>query len=356
MDAILQPAACKYIRRWQHRLKLVFRAWPKFKETHKAVVSMKEIPVNGIRISDEGAAEVWHMTSAGVCGQIFEIGDDDFDVLTAIPKAGAKVIGKMRVLMPGTADERVRKECWLHVDALANKDSSEKRITMWGRNWTSDSPKEIYGETPEDALGKAGVAPGKVVFFERDADIDEDLILREVLENDAMIVLNHRPDPARKSGVTARAGQRLMAKANFWTIPGRDPCDEGGALNGYQFADRIVRWSRRLDEENREKETKARISMMHESTREKGRASRRRYFLENVVTRFAERVGISRQRVMARFLDEGVVDWLVRSVDAIKPIRYRETSSLLRGRISDAVNALEFYYRAVESMDGGGGQ
>ena len=94
---------------------------------------------------------------------------------------------------------------------------------------------------------------------------------------------------------------------------------------------------------------------MHESTREKGRSTRRRYFLENTVTRFAERIGWPRQRVMARFLDDGVVDWLMRSVDNVKPLRSREASSLLAGRISDAVNALEFYYRAVESMGNGGG-
>ena len=124
-------------------------------------------------------------------------------------------------------------------------------------------------------------------------------------------------------------------------------------LRGYQFPDRIVRWNRRVDPDKREEEVVARLGSMHKTTREKGRTSRRTYFIENVVTRFAERVGMSRQRVMARFLDEGVVDWLIRSVDNVQPILFRETSSLLRGRISDAVNALEFYYRAVEAMGGG---
>jgi hypothetical protein len=97
------------------------------------------------------------------------------------------------------------------------------------------------------------------------------------------------------------------------------------------------------------------LEKMHSSTREKGNASRRTYFLENVVTRFAERVGMSRQRVMARFLDDGVVGWLMRSVDNVKAIQGREAEALLRGRVSDAVRALEFYYRAVEGMNAGGG-
>jgi hypothetical protein len=146
-----------------------------------------------------------------------------------------------------------------------------------------------------------------------------------------------------------------MAKAAFWTVPGRQPWEDGGALRGYQFADRIVRWCRRFDVQNRDKEVETRLAAMHESTREKGRSTRRRYFLENTVTRFAERIGWPRQRVMARFLDDGVVDWLMRSVDNVQPQRSREASSLLAGRISDAVNALEFYYRAVESMGNGGG-
>ena len=68
------------------------------------------------------------------------------------------------------------------------------------------------------------------------------------------------------------------------------------------------------------------------------------------MNRFAERVGMSRQRVMARFLDDGVVDWLMRSVEAIPPVPRRDADSLLRGRVGDAVEALEFYYRAVEGM------
>ena len=113
-----------------------------------------------------------------------------------------------------------------------------------------------------------------------------------------------------------------------------------------------------MEVENREAEAAERLDRMHESTREKGRSSRRKYFLENTVTRFAERIGWPRQRVMARFLDDGIVDWMMRSVDNVQPILYRETSSLLRGRISEAVNALEFYYRAVEGLahESGGGQ
>ena len=358
METALQTTASKYIGRWKHRLTLHFRVWPKYKETHKAIAKEKLIPVNGIRITDDGKPEVWNQTGAGICGAVFEMGEDDFDILTAIPKAGARMpmYRKMMVHTPGTTDIRVKKECWLEVPVFAYPEASESKISIWGSGWTGLSPHEVFGETPEDALGLAGASYGKIVFIENDEDVDEDLICREVVTNDAIIVLNRRPSSGARVGVSTEMGRKLMAKAAFWTVPGREPWEDGGVLRGYQFADRIVRWTRRVDEENRAENNAQRLARMHDSTRDKGRSSRRKYFLENTVTRFSERIGWPRQRVMARFLDDGIVDWLMRSVDNVKPILYRETSSLLRGRISEAVNALEFYYRAVEGMRNGGAQ
>ena len=354
MSGELQTTVGKYIGRWKHRLNLHFRVWPKWKLTHKAILTEKDIPITGIRIDKKGHPELWHQ-KVGRRAFVFEMDDADFDIIAALPKAGARMpmYKKMVVHAPGTADERVKKECWLYVPVFAYEKASERRITLWGSGWSVKSPHEITGDTIEDALGLAGLGKAKYVFIESDEEIDDDMILREVVENDAVIVLNHRPATGLRSGVSSRAGQRLVEKACYWTVPGRDACEDGGVLRGYQFPDRIVRWIRRVDPDKREDEASARLDLMHETTREKGRASRRTYFIENVVTRFAERVGLSRQRVMARFLDDGVVDWLVRSVDNIKPILYREASSLLRGRITDAVNALEFYYRAIEAMGGG---
>ena len=358
MENALQTAANKYIGRWRHRLTLHFRVWPKFKETHEAIAKAKKIPINGIRITDDGKPEVWNQTSAGISGAVFEMSDDDFDILTAIPKAGARMpmYRKMVVHAPGTMDERVKKECWLEVPVFAYPEASEKKISIWGERWSGRSPHEVSGETPEDALGLAGVSYGKIVFVESDEDVDEDIICREVVENNAVIVLNRRPAPGLRGGVSTEMGRRLMTRAAFWTVPGREPWEDGGAFRGYQFADRIVRWNRRIEKENRSENNLQRLARMHNSTRDKGRAVRRRHFLESTVTRFAERIGWPRQRVMARFLDEGVVDWLMRSVDNVKPVRNRETAALLRGRVSDAVNALEFYYRSIEAMERGNGE
>ena len=353
MEKDLQTAASKYVGRWRHRSKIVFRVWPKWRLTHLAILSEREIPITGIRIDPEGHPELWHQKS-GRRAYVFELSDDDFDMISAVSKAGAKELGIV-VHAPGTADQRVKKECWAEMSFVAYPKASERRVSLWGPGATLNAPHELWGDTPEDALGLAGVGDGKFVFIESDEDIEEDLVLREVVENDAMIVLNRRPDAPGRRGVSARAGRKLVEKAMYWTVPGRQPWEDGGIFRGYQFPDRIVRWLRRVDPERREAVAAERLDSMHEKTREKGRSGRRTYFIENVVTRFAERVGMSRQRVMARFLDEGVVDWLIRSADNVKPIACRETPSLLRGRISDAVNALEFYYRAIESMARGNG-
>ena len=69
------PTPSCYVALWQHRRTLRFRVWPKFKMTHDAIVTMKTIEVNGIRINDEGRPEVWHMTNPGECGYIFEMDD-----------------------------------------------------------------------------------------------------------------------------------------------------------------------------------------------------------------------------------------------------------------------------------------
>ena len=350
VGSIMDP---NFIGRWRHRDKMVFRCWPKWKLAYEAVQKETTFTINGMRINPDGHAELWHQIS-GTRSYVFEISDEDFDTITAIPKAGAKM-GKMIVRAPGTADERVKKECYLEVEVEIYPDAFRKRITPWGPFWNQRSPHEIFGESIADALGLAGVAGARSVFIESDDDIDEDVILHEVINNNSFIVLNHRYEKERKCGVTTRAGRRLVEKAMYWVVPGREPWEDGGALRGYQFPDRILRFMRRVDPENRAAEREILLEKMHSSTREKGNASRRTYFLENVVTRFAERVGMSRQRVMARFLDDGVVGWLMRSVDNVKAIQGREAEALLRGRVSDAVRALEFYYRAVEGMNTGGG-
>ena len=70
----------KYVGRWRHRDKLVFRVWPKYKETHQAIVRLKEIPIDGFMMTSEGMTEArYHSKNVRMCA--FELRDEDVEVL-----------------------------------------------------------------------------------------------------------------------------------------------------------------------------------------------------------------------------------------------------------------------------------
>ena len=128
------------------------------------------------------------------------------------------------------------------------------------------------------------------------------------------------------------------------------PDEPGGALRGFQFQERVFRLNRRRTGEAWKEHLSSHMEMMHSQTREKGLTTRRTYFVEQTVTRFAERVGWPRQRVMSQFLDDGIIDWLLRTVESVPTVVNRDTETLLTAKVNQAVSALEFYYRAVEKM------
>ena len=192
-----------------------------------------------------------------------------------------------------------------------------------------------------DELAKRGYEFDKVVVIESEAEIDEDLICQKAVEENAVIAFTAH-------GVLGTRARELLRRARYWVVPGRRPEEDGGTFRGYQFCDRFVRWHYRAPESERAARHGEHMEKMHDIVREKGQATRRVYFTDQVVNRFAERIGMSRQRVASRFLDDGVIDWLARSADSVKPPVCREKESIFRGKITAAVDALEFYYRAIE--------
>ena len=332
----------KFIGRWRHRDKLVFRVWPKYKETHLAICRHKEIPIDGIMMTGEGEAEArYHSKNVRMCA--FALRDDDVELLAAASAAGARLrLDEMVVHAPGTLDERVKKECWMDVpfDAYPNAPFRTSCDSVMKAN---QSPRltVITGADVEEELKKRGYRFGSVAVIESEKEIDEDLICREVVENDAMIVFSG-------SGVLGTRAKDLLRRARYWVVPGRRPDEDGGTFRGYQFSDRFVRWHYKCPEGERKARQSAHMEKMHEVVREKGQASRRVYFTDQVVNRFAERIGMSRQRVASRFLDDGVIEWLARSADRVKPTVFRQKEKVFMGKITAAVDALEFYYRAIE--------
>ena len=334
--------ASKYIGRWRHRDKLVFRVWPKYKETHAAIVRHGEIPIDGIMMTKEGDAEArYHSKAVRMCA--FALREEDMDLLAAASVAGARLrLDEMVVHAPGTADETVKKECWMDVPFDAYP-AAPFRTSCDSSMKANQSPRlsVIAGSDVEGELRRRGYEFGRVTVIEREDEIDEDLICREVVENDAIIVFSGH-------GVLGSRAKELLRRARYWVVPGRRADEDGGVFRGYQFCDRFVRWHYKCPEGERKARQGERLRKMHEATREKGQASRRVYFTDQVVNRFAERIGMSRQRVASRFLDDGVIDWLARSADRVRPRTFRQKEAVFMGKITSAVDALEFYYRAIE--------
>lgn len=347
METRAEQTGSKYTGRWMHRTRLVFRVWPMYRETHLAIRQLTEIPVTGMMINDAGHMEVWHQIHSTKAYR-FEMSDDDLDVLSAIAVSPARMDAGMVVKTPGSLDQHVRMDCWLEVPVTIYPDVPPRtKAGRYPSGMSTPYARTIRGETPEEAAEAAGISFRKILTIESDDDSDERLIVREIVENDALVVLGR--------GVTLRRARELMARAVYWVVPGRKPEEEGGALRGYQICDRFVRWVRRLSKETRAANSRERLQVMHEVLRENGRNIRRAFLVENTVNRFAERVGMSRQRVMSRFLEDGILECMVRSADQVTPIGFRDTPALMNARVTEAVNTLEFFYRTLEAMGVEGG-
>ena len=344
MDAAIGE---KYIGRWRQRLDLRFRVWPVGDDAHRLTWRKKEIPVHGFLMNQWGKLEAIYrnwMDKDSVDPvkryRSFEINDDDAEILAAIPLAGAEAdIGHLVIQAPGTLDSKAKQISWLRIPVNVNlKGGFRTRSAECWRDESAPLMRCYKGADLGGFVKECGIAFGKIVHFRSSDEVDEDAILRAVLEEDAVI--------AFAPCIPMKVITPILKRAKYWVVDGRKPEEPGGILKGYQFSDRFFRWFRRSEEPY---DPAAHMSKMHAVVREKGAATRRKYFVDQVVNRFAEQIGVSRQRVTAQLLDDGIIDWLVRSVDVIKVVPARETSTLLRARIKDAVRAIEFLYRAQEN-------
>ena len=334
----------RFIGRWRHRDKLVFRVWPMYKETHRAIVRQEEIPIDGFMATKDGRmVAMYHSKDVRECA--FEVRDEDVETLAAASAADARLrLDEMVVHAPGTTDEKVRMECWLEIpfDVYPKAPYRTSNDSM-AKSDQSPLLRCVHATDIDAELAKRGCEFDKVVVIETEDDIDENLICRKVVEENAMIAFT-------ANGVLGRRANEILRRARYWVVPGRRPEEDGGIFRGYQFCDRFVRWHYRIPEEERAARRGEHMEKMHEIVREQGQSRRRVYFTDQVVNRFAERIGMSRQRVASRFLDDGVIDWLARSADKVKPRPFHDAKFTMSPLANKAVDALEFYYRATGQM------
>ena len=169
-------------------MKLVFRVWPMCRETHLAIARMNTIPITGMMINKYGHLEAWHQIH-GVKAYRFELADDDADLLASVGCANAKLCTDMLVHAPGTTDITVKKECFLEAKVDVYPDAAPRIGKHVSEDVTAPRITSINSEDLDTGLAGKGIKYSKVYVIESEDDFDEELLCREVVENDAVIVL-----------------------------------------------------------------------------------------------------------------------------------------------------------------------
>ena len=357
----------RFTNRWLHSMTLSFRAWPREPQAHRLSVMAKEWSVDGLTYNRNEHLEACHRIGQKNFAA-WEISDEDALALSASGTAGARV-ERMRIKCPGTMDSQARKECWLEVDVTVYPDAcskpygpalrlartvecpwdrlAERLASVWSR------ADEVQVKHMARSFGRARAEAWLKTFEPRTFDgfelygaadaIDVSKVAESILAGKVVVF--------RSADVDADTFMKLRERLNYYTVPGRAPDEEGGLYRGYQLGDGVIRWTRRTVEGDPDHGPEAHLRKMHEATRSAGQSRRRTIFVEQVVMRVSERFGVSRQRAMSVFLEEGIVDYLVRSYDAAaeagKLYVHGNPEKDLRGFISEAVRIVAFYIEGV---------
>ena len=345
----------KYIGRWQHPVTLAVRVWPCSDGARRLTCEKTRIPILGISMEKDGRVLAYHeprgLRRGYKRGVAFELPVESVDAIAAVEACGGRMDVKgMYVKAPGSSLSQFKQESWLEIPVVANADAKRRRAkegeSLAAQVLRRPKPRAIYGESPEAGLAAKGVEYGKLVFVPDEASFDRDLFLKEIVENDAVIVFGMR-------GVRKHLVRDLMARSAYWTYPDAKPDEPGGILCGYQVHDRIFRWHPVYSPETARAKHERGLRLAHVNTAEKGAAARRTAFVEGVVNGFAEKLGVSRQRVTSKFLDDGIVEWLARSIDAMPQIRPRAAKELVAPRIKEAVETVAMFYKGIGELNGG---
>ena len=357
----------RFTNRWQHKMTLTFRVWPREPRAHQLSVMGKEWSVDGLTYNRNEHLEACHrLGQKGFAA--WEISDADALTIAASGTAGA-VVEKMRVKCPGTMDGRIKKECWLEVDVTVYPNANTKpygpamRLTRTvACPWDGLAARLQEQWRQGDAVqrghmtrncGKERQAKWLPTFEPRTFEGFEMYESRTVINvpRIAESIMSGKVVVFKVGDVDTETFQKLRDKLNYYTIPGRKPEEEGGLYRGYQLGDGVIRWARRAVEGDPDYGREAHMRKMHRATREAGQSRRRTHFVEQVVTRISERFGVSRQRTMSVFIEQGLVDYLVRSYDAAaaegKLRIHSDPGTDMRGFVSEAVRIVEFFIEGV---------
>ena len=360
-----------FTNRWQHRMTLTFRAWPRETRAHKLSVMAEEWSVDGMTYNRNEHLEVVHrLGRKGFAA--WELSDEDAATLSLVGDTGAK-IERMRVRCPGTMASDYKKECWLEADVLVYPDAAARLYGPAGRktrtlacSWDEleDLLKKRWRQGDEVAehrvkgwTSRERYAKWKASYEPRTFSGFEVYVSAQVinLEEIAGKILAGKVVVFRGNAVSTELMAELREKLNYFTFEGRKADEPGGLLKGYQLGDGIIRWTPRLAKTDPEYGRGNHIKRMHRKRTIEGQERRRAIFVGEVVEGVARKYGVSHQSVMSVFLEHGLVDYLMRSYDDAAASGAVYIHGIpkcdLRGFVSEAVRVVSFFIEGVTEKE-----
>ena len=360
-----------FTNRWQHRMTLTFRAWPREARAHKLSVMAEEWSVDGMTYNRNEHLEVVHrIGQKGFAA--WELSDEDAATLSLVGDTGAK-IERMRVRCPGTMANTYKKECWLEAEILVYPDAVARIYGPAGRKTRTlacpwDELEDLIKKrwSQGDAVSENRVrnwtsreryAKWKATYEPRTFSGFEVYISAQVinLEEIARKILAGKVVVFKDTAVSAELMAELRDKLNYFTFEGRKPDEPGGLLKGYQLGDGIIRWTKRTPKTDPDYGREGHMRKMHQKRTIEGQERRRTIFVGEVVEGVARKYGISHQTVMSVFLAEGLVDYLMRSYDAAakggKLYVHGIPRHDLRGFVSEAVRVVSFFIEGITERE-----
>ena len=361
-----------WLNRYQHHMTLTMRAWPASERTHKAAVAATEYKVTGMTYTHNCRMAVTYKYGPRQSEYYsWELSQQDGNRLCSIGTAGAR-IDAMRVKCPGTMLSNVKKECWLEVDVtvypladdsplisrgtlLHGKEDEMRPVVedVWQKDWDRNRKwvKRACGYATRkyrawlaDWEGERRAFTGVYYIMHKEL-VDIPLMARKIMEGKIVVIdwRLHRNYQVQMS--------KIHEKLDYYVEPGREPDEPGGEFMG-RCLGRSVFWGDGLDvppEVLAEGEA-AVAAYREEEKREKFRRKVRAHFVEEVTTRVATFYGVSRETVMARFLEVGYVDWISEQADQVaatyKPGE-KGMDAMCKGPASEATKVLKFCIDAM---------
>lgn len=357
-----------WTNRYQHELTLPIRVWPKGERAFKESMTQPTWSVDGFSMNRD-----CHMCAAHKFAHrrffYWEMSDADAARLADAGHAGAR-FGEMVVRTPGTKYNTAKMECWLEVPLVLNpkawkrqqydkgdpimRGSEEEIAETVKAVWENDITRakkwqhEYYGFSAEQLEERFADYPRREftgIHYLMNPELADLNLLAEQVQKGKAILVDYNLRNRLDIGQIDRA-------LDYWRIPGAEPDAPGGEFNPLQLG-RSVFWCEdaSIPEWMRGDGKEAVKEYKRNAHEDKMRAKTQKYYIEHVTERVAKHYGISRDRVAARFIEEGFLEWMADESERIwnDPSRaqFKSVQGRCHGPVDEAAKILIF---AIDAM------